>query len=347
MALIKCPECGKEISDKAASCPHCGNPMAPVETSVIEKPKQNDKDKDKDELERYLALARRAKEENNGENAERYYDLVLQKNPLSWEAAFYQVYFKAMECRIMNIASAANSIANCLDNVMYLIKDYEEAQFQEKAKAEVFIRCSLAATALSGGALNHYNKFSTADNAFSECANRVVSAGNIYERLVDALRKNFPDDKTNCSGTAELYADYMYKNSKFYNRDWANKKISEMETLVKERKPDYTASRIPAPAPAPAPASASSGGCYVATAIYGSYDCPEVWTLRRYRDYKLAKTWGGRLFIRTYYAISPWVVRHFGASKAFRMIFKGRLDRMVANLQHNGFESTPYNDTKW
>lgn len=27
MALINCPECGKEISDKAASCPHCGNPI--------------------------------------------------------------------------------------------------------------------------------------------------------------------------------------------------------------------------------------------------------------------------------------------------------------------------------
>lgn len=25
MALIKCPECGREISDKATSCPHCGN----------------------------------------------------------------------------------------------------------------------------------------------------------------------------------------------------------------------------------------------------------------------------------------------------------------------------------
>lgn len=24
MALIKCPECGKEISDKAIKCPHCG-----------------------------------------------------------------------------------------------------------------------------------------------------------------------------------------------------------------------------------------------------------------------------------------------------------------------------------
>lgn len=28
MALIKCPECGKEISDKAVSCPNCGVPIA-------------------------------------------------------------------------------------------------------------------------------------------------------------------------------------------------------------------------------------------------------------------------------------------------------------------------------
>lgn len=27
MALVKCPECGKEISSNAESCPNCGNPM--------------------------------------------------------------------------------------------------------------------------------------------------------------------------------------------------------------------------------------------------------------------------------------------------------------------------------
>lgn len=27
MSLIKCPECGKEISDKAAACPNCGMPL--------------------------------------------------------------------------------------------------------------------------------------------------------------------------------------------------------------------------------------------------------------------------------------------------------------------------------
>ena len=27
MALIKCPECGKKISDKARKCPDCGCPI--------------------------------------------------------------------------------------------------------------------------------------------------------------------------------------------------------------------------------------------------------------------------------------------------------------------------------
>jgi len=30
MALVKCSECGKEVSDKAGACPHCGNPMGDV-----------------------------------------------------------------------------------------------------------------------------------------------------------------------------------------------------------------------------------------------------------------------------------------------------------------------------
>lgn len=30
MSLIICSECGKEISEKAMSCPHCGNPIAPM-----------------------------------------------------------------------------------------------------------------------------------------------------------------------------------------------------------------------------------------------------------------------------------------------------------------------------
>jgi uncharacterized membrane protein YvbJ len=30
MALISCSECGKQVSDKAASCPNCGAPISAV-----------------------------------------------------------------------------------------------------------------------------------------------------------------------------------------------------------------------------------------------------------------------------------------------------------------------------
>ena len=35
MALIKCEDCGKEVSDKAASCPNCGAPIASKKDDVM------------------------------------------------------------------------------------------------------------------------------------------------------------------------------------------------------------------------------------------------------------------------------------------------------------------------
>ena len=32
MALIRCPDCGNEVSDAAPSCPKCGRPSNPVQT---------------------------------------------------------------------------------------------------------------------------------------------------------------------------------------------------------------------------------------------------------------------------------------------------------------------------
>ena len=91
----------------------------------------------------------------------------------------------------------------------------------------------------------------------------------------------------------------------------------------------------------------SKGPCYVATAVYGTYDCPEVWTLRRFRDYTLAETWYGRAFIRTYYAISPTLVKWFGKSSIFKKICIAPLSKLVSHLQANGVENTPYNDREY
>ena len=90
-----------------------------------------------------------------------------------------------------------------------------------------------------------------------------------------------------------------------------------------------------------------SQGCYVATCVYGSYDCPQVWTLRRYRDNTLAKTLLGRAFIRSYYAVSPTVVKWFGNTYWFRNAWLRVLDRIVNKLNKQGVEDTPYSDRPW
>lgn len=35
MALISCPECGTEVSDKAEKCPRCAYPIKPIPSKVI------------------------------------------------------------------------------------------------------------------------------------------------------------------------------------------------------------------------------------------------------------------------------------------------------------------------
>ena len=91
----------------------------------------------------------------------------------------------------------------------------------------------------------------------------------------------------------------------------------------------------------------NTGGCYVATCVYGSYDCPQVWTLRRFRDDTLAKTPVGRAFIHTYYAISPTIVKWFGSTPWFQKFWRSRLDTMVKTLQEKGVKDTPYLDKVW
>ncbi len=50
------------------------------------------------------------------------------------------------------------------------------------------------------------------------------------------------------------------------------------------------------------------GACFIATAIYGGYDTPEVMILREFRDQILAPLAIGRQLIDWYYARSPaWV----------------------------------------
>ena len=82
------------------------------------------------------------------------------------------------------------------------------------------------------------------------------------------------------------------------------------------------------------PKKVKTGGCYIATCIYGSYDSPELLTLRYYRDSRLSNSSFGRLFIRIYYVISPGIVELFGRKKWFHALFKPVLNRIVHRLKN-------------
>lgn len=74
-------------------------------------------------------------------------------------------------------------------------------------------------------------------------------------------------------------------------------------------------------------------GCYIATAVYGGYDCPQVMILRQFRDKTLTTTFFGRTFIKCYYFVSPWLVANFSHKQGFNRFFRTKLDRLVEKLK--------------
>jgi len=80
------------------------------------------------------------------------------------------------------------------------------------------------------------------------------------------------------------------------------------------------------------PTTQSSGGCYVATSVYGDYDAPQVRVLRHWRDQHLNRSRLGRGFVRLYYAVSPSLVQAVGDRSWFLTPTRWVLDRLVRKL---------------
>lgn len=90
--------------------------------------------------------------------------------------------------------------------------------------------------------------------------------------------------------------------------------------------------------------TSSKQGCYIATCVYGGYDCPEVWLLRRFRDDYLRKNLFGRLFVKIYYTFSPYLVKKLGHLALFKTLSGKCLSPLVKTLRDRGVSDSPYSD---
>ncbi len=293
-----------------------------------------------DELKNLYEIARRAKDSENSENATKYYDMILVKDPSSWEANFYVVYFKAMSCTIAEILSAANSITNCIGFVLILVKDnITDTAEQSKIIEEISDRVSIIGNMLFNAAKNHYDRIDgqIQYNFTQDYANNASASADIFYTFGNKVIECFDDTfgviaSNSWKQAVEIHRTYIT----ILNDKEGNKKIIlDYVEKIKKFDSSYQTPDI------------DTSGCYVATAVYGSYDCPEVWTLRRFRDNTLAETWYGRAFIHTYYVISPTLVKWFGHSEWFKKVWKEPLNYLVRKLQSQGVENTPYNDRIW
>ena len=190
-------------------------------------------------------------------------------------------------------------------------------------------------------AIEYYNKILDIDASHQIAKEKIIELDTFY---IGSVRVS----KSSIDKIDDMMANNLKLDAIKYIREISGLGLADAKTWVENyrtynlhQKQQFTSQN------SQQPHNTTSSGCYVATCVYGSYDCPQVWTLRRYRDDILGATWYGRLFIHVYYAISPTLVKWFGKTAWFKRMWQGKLDKMVAKLNGDGVDDTPYQDKEW
>ncbi len=353
MKALTCEMCGSTNlvkKDGVFVCQSCGTQYSVEEAKkmMVEGTvdvKGTVKVDNSDELKNLFEIARRAKDSGNYENAAKYYDMILAKDPQSWEANFYLYFGKLMTCQKEEIESCSVSLYKTFDFVFQLIGDEYKSQDEQK---NIILELEKRLTEVQSDAWSRASKLIKVDDNFNaqgkEFYQAVTELNKILYQFGDCLEKYFGDNYSDVAvhlWKQAIKDDNFALNNKYVKlgRTYKEQEIKSRINAYIERIRKYEIDYKPDEGK-----QENTGGCYIATAVYGSYDCPQVWTLRRYRDYTLANTWYGRSFIRTYYAISPTLVKWFGHTRPFQSIGRNLLDKKVQQLNANGVENTRYYD---
>ena len=294
-------------------------------------------------MQKSLENARRAKSKEEWEECEKYYNMVEQHDPKNIEAIFYSSYGKAKMAMVESDRFKREQKVNVLKKSISIIDDnYDPSPERYEEQKKLIEQINTDLLALVNGSF----VYNTTTSSYNVTTNDSAYTYNMFNQLclgwIESLQ-NIIKVITEPKKTVYLWnlirQNYVYVYIhviKSQSQTYADK-VKLTDEIIKKLDSSYQPTELPN----------RKGGCYVATCVYGSYDCPQVWTLRRYRDDTLASTWYGRLFIHTYYALSPTIVKLFGDTKWFKSMWKGKLDKIVAELNYKGVENTPYQDRKW
>lgn len=141
-----------------------------------------------DKLNNLLILARRAKDEDDIENAFRYYSEIYLIAPQSWEAAFYSKMFNALNSTMGKLAIGIQGITKNLDTVFELIRSQEPTDSIQGIVKRLMIDIHKNIMVLDNAVMrsNAYDLISddyyyTVAELHYEFANRLISNFGMYE----------------------------------------------------------------------------------------------------------------------------------------------------------------------
>ena len=359
---VKCPNCGAEIqldsSREEGFCSYCGSKV--IIQEAINKVKI---DKSED-TQNFLQLANNALKNKNYEECLTYAKKALEVNASNCRAWIYVM--KSEDCmgsfdnhyRISEFQTAGlKAIASAKGNkdllneiyLLFLTKAKNIIHFCNKRVRNIELLTKDSKHKDHESVWRIDKPFITKVDLISRKAidlkNCVsvdfIIANDVYCSIVHDIAETYVDFSEGINDRLNIYGHHL--------ADSAVSARKEIYDVIKKGLPEelfanIDVSRINNEQTIQETPEEKPQGCYVATAVYGSYDCPEVWTLRRFRDYTLDKTWYGRLFIKVYYATSPIFVKHIGSSTMFKSQGKKFFDRLVYKLNCKGYDCTPYKD---
>lgn len=364
MKALVCEMCGSQDlvkTDGMYVCQNCGTKYTVEDAKKMMVEIDNTK-----KINNLYERAHKSLEVNDIKHAAEYYKQILDEKPDDWEAYFYSYLGEFDSYTNAQAGSVAEKLGKTIPSAYDMaIKDCNSTEATERIETITKqVTDRLEQIASTGAALlREYeggNVLLPAEKvnndlyqrirptAVNTVANCVVAFAPIEKKLEEIIKNCDKIDKVKCKESLLYLRRTRYRIADMQFEPAAGVKeylikaelIHEYAEKINELDQNFTI-------PTVEEKTNSSGGCYVATCVYGSYDCPQVWTLRRFRDNTLAETWYGRAFIHVYYAVSPTLVKWFGHTSWFKKLWKGKLDHMVANLNADGVEDTPYNDKVW
>ena len=195
-----------------------------------------------------LTLARRAKENNDADNAIKYYEMVLLENANDWEASFYSQYFKAMQTSIADISYNAVQLSKAVKDTIRLIKENVESDDKRfEIISQILKEINTLSSALSRIAEEYASKYRFkrdlwGEDEMAKDIDRQNQIENLLLALGDAIDVNFADNEKLCS-IAEIPWSLAYerieKRSPFCSRFDADEVLAEYKEKIRKYDPDF------------------------------------------------------------------------------------------------------------